>query len=183
MDPLEFPQARAMVIETVRLARHLPPVEEVALDDAAGRVLAVDVAADRDSPALDRSARDGYAVRAADLPGELEVIGEVRAGERFAGTVGPGQAVEIMTGAPVPAGADAVIMVEDAHAGNGRVRIEHGAQPAQAINPLGSEATAGETVLRAGTRLDYTGIAALAAFGHSRVAVYRRPTAAIVATG
>ncbi len=172
-----------MVIETVRLARHLPPVEEVALDDAAGRVLAVDVAADRDSPALDRSARDGYAVRAADLPGELEVIGEVRAGERFAGTVGPGQAVEIMTGAPVPAGADAVIMVEDAHAGNGRVRIEHGAQPAQAINPLGSEATAGETVLRAGTRLDYTGIAALAAFGHSRVAVYRRPTAAIVATG
>ena len=158
-------------------------MEDVALDAAAARVLAVDVAADRDSPALDRSARDGYAVRAADLPGELAVIGEVRAGERFVGAVGPGQAVEIMTGAPVPAGADAVVMVEDTHAGNGRVRIDRGVQPAQAINRRGSEAAAGEIVLRAGTRLDYTGIAALAAFGHSRVAVYRRPTVAIVATG
>ena len=183
MVPLEFHQARAKVIDTVRLAREIPPVEEVALDAAAGRVLAVDVAADRDSPALDRSARDGYAVRAADLPGELAVIGEVRAGERFVGAVGPGQAVEIMTGAPVPAGADAVVMVEDTHAGNGRVRIDRGVQPAQAINRRGSEAAAGEIVLRAGTRLDYTGIAALAAFGHSRVAVYRRPTVAIVATG
>jgi molybdopterin molybdotransferase len=181
--PLDFHQARAKVIDVVRGARMVPAVEEVALDAAAGRVLAVDVAADRDSPALDRSARDGYAVRAADLPGELEVIGEVRAGERFAGAVGPGQAVEIMTGAPVPAGADAVIMVEDTHSGNGRVRIDRAAQPAQAINPRGSEAAAGEMVLRAGTRLDYTGIAALAAFGHSRVAVYRRPTVAIVATG
>jgi molybdopterin molybdotransferase len=181
--PLDFHQARAKVIDAVRLAREIPPMEDVALDAAAARVLAVDVAADRDSPALDRSARDGYAVRAADLPGELAVIGEVRAGERFVGAVGPGQAVEIMTGAPVPAGADAVVMVEDTHAGNGRVRIDRGVQPAQAINRRGSEAAAGEIVLRAGTRLDYTGIAALAAFGHSRVAVYRRPTVAIVATG
>ena len=172
-----------MVIDVVRRARGAPPVEEVALDAAAGRVLAVDVAADRDSPALDRSARDGFAVRAADLPGDLEVIGEVRAGQRFAGAVGPGQAVEIMTGAPVPEGADAVVMVEDTHPGNGRVRIDRGAQPAQAINPRGSEATAGEIVLRAGTRLDYTGVAALAAFGHWRVPVYRRPTVAIIATG
>ncbi len=167
----------------VRQARRVPPVEDVVLDAAAGRVLAVDVAADRDSPAFDRSARDGYAVRAADLPGEMEVIGEVRAGERFAGAVGPGQAVEIMTGAPVPAGADAVVMVEDTRRGNGRVRIDRGAQPAQAINPRGSETAAGEIVLRAGTRLDYTGIAALAAFGRSRVPVYRVPTVAIIATG
>ncbi|MGA2273105.1 MAG: gephyrin-like molybdotransferase Glp [Bryobacteraceae bacterium] len=183
MVPLGFPEARAKVIDAVRAARTVPPVEDVALDAAAGRVLAVHVAADRDSPALDRSARDGYAVRAADLPGELEVIGEVRAGERFAGAVGPGQAVEIMTGAPVPAGADAVVMLEDTHAGSGRVRIDRSAQPAQSINRRGSEAGAGEIVLRAGTRLDYTGIAALAAFGHSRVAVYRRPTVAIIATG
>ena len=183
MVPLGFHEARAKVIDTVRLALSVPPVEEVALGAAAGRVLAVDVAADRDSPAFDRSARDGYAVRAADLPGELDVIGEVRAGERFAGTVGPGQAVEIMTGAPVPAGADAVVMVEDTQAANGRVRIDHGVRPAQSINPRGSEGAAGEIVLRAGTRLDYTGIGALAAFGHSRVAVYRRPSVAIVATG
>ncbi len=183
MVPLGFPEARAKVIDMVRQARRVPPVEDVVLDAAAGRVLAVDVAADRDSPAFDRSARDGYAVRAADLPGEMEVIGEVRAGERFAGAVGPGQAVEIMTGAPVPAGADAVVMVEDTRRGNGRVRIDRGAQPAQAINPRGSETAAGEIVLRAGTRLDYTGIAALAAFGRSRVPVYRVPTVAIIATG
>ncbi|MGB7759623.1 MAG: molybdopterin molybdenumtransferase MoeA, partial [Bryobacteraceae bacterium] len=85
----------------MRQARVLPSVEDVALDAAAGRVLAAEVAADRDSPAFARSARDGYAVRAADLPGELAVIGEVRAGQRFSGAVGPGQAVAIMTGAPV----------------------------------------------------------------------------------
>ncbi|MGD0045748.1 MAG: gephyrin-like molybdotransferase Glp [Bryobacteraceae bacterium] len=183
MVPLGFPEARAKVIDTVRQARELPAVEDVALHAAAGRVLAADVTADRDSPALDRSARDGYAVRAADLPGELEVIGEVRAGERFSGAVGPGQAVEIMTGAPVPAGADAVVMVENTRPASGRVRIDRGAQPGQAINPRGAEAAAGERVLRAGTRLDYTGIAALAAFGHSRVPVYCRPTVAILATG
>ncbi|MGO9230080.1 MAG: gephyrin-like molybdotransferase Glp [Bryobacteraceae bacterium] len=183
MTPLEFPQARAKVIELVRLGRSLPPSEDVALAAAAGRVLAVDVAADRDSPAVDRSMRDGYAVRAADLPGELAVIGEVRAGERFAGVVGPGQAVEIMTGAPVPAGADAVIMLEDTRAGDGHVHIDGTAQPAQAINRRGAEAAAGEIVLGAGTRLDYSGIAALAAFGYSHVPVYRRPTVAIVSTG
>jgi len=181
--PLDFLEARAKVIDMVRQARRVPPVEEVALDAAAGRVLAADVAADRDSPALDRSMRDGYAVRAADLPGDLEVIGEVRAGQRFSGAVGPGQAVEIMTGAPVPAGADAVVMVEDTRAANGRVHIDRSAEPAQAINRRGVEAAAGEIVLRAGTRLDYTGIAALAAFGHSRVLVYRLPSVAIVATG
>ncbi len=88
------------MIDLVSRACGGPGVEDVALDYAAGRVLAVDVAADRDSPALDRSVRDGYAVRAADLPGELAVIGEVRAGEWFAGVVGPGQAVGIMTGGP-----------------------------------------------------------------------------------
>jgi len=181
--PLEFPQARAKVVEAVRQGRGLPAVEHVALDAAAGRVLAADVGADRDSPALDRSVRDGYAVRAADLPGELDVIGVVRAGERFAGLVAPGQAVEIMTGAPVPAGADTVVMVEHTHAAPGRVRIDSAAQPGLAITPRGAEAAAGEIVLRAGARLDYTGVAALAAFGHPRVPVYRRPNVAIIATG
>jgi len=172
-----------MVIDTVGRERCVPGVEDVALGDAAGRVLAVAVAADRDAPAFDRSTRDGYAVRAADVPGSLEVIGEVRAGEQFAGAVGPGQAVEIMTGAPVPEGADAVIMVEETRAANGRVQIERSAEPGQAVAPRGSEAGVGERVLRAGTRLDYSGIAALAAFGHARIAVYRRPTVAIISTG
>ncbi|MGA3096055.1 MAG: gephyrin-like molybdotransferase Glp [Bryobacteraceae bacterium] len=183
MAPLTFQQAREAVVTRVREARPGPAVEEVRLEDAAGRVLALDVTADRDAPALARSVRDGYAVRAADVPGELRVIGEVRAGERFAGEVGPGQAVEIMTGAPLPAGADAVVMVEHATRQDGRVRIERGAAPRQFINERGCEAVAGAVALRAGVRLDYSGVAALAAFGRERAAVFARPVAAILATG
>src|ERR1017187_8317758 len=121
MAPLTFAEARGRVLAEVRGARKTPAIEEAGLDRAAGRVLAEALAADRDSPAVARSVRDGYAVRAADLPGELLVIGEVRAGERFTGTVGARQAVEIMTGAPIPAGADAVVMVEHTRCLDGRV--------------------------------------------------------------
>jgi molybdopterin molybdotransferase len=141
------------------------------------------VAADRHVPALSRSVRDGFAVRAADVPGTLRVIGEVRAGEHFSGAIGGGEAVEIMTGAPVPAGADAIVMVEHTRRDNGLVVIDRSAEPAQFINPRGCEAAAGETVLRAGKRLDYTDIAMLAAFGRPFVKVYRRPSVAILPTG
>lgn len=183
MNPLTFPEAREAVIRAVRDARRVPAAEDVTLADASGRVLAEDIAADRDSPALSRSVRDGYAVRAIDLPGELEIIGEVRAGQRFSGELGPRQAIEIMTGAPVPSGADAVVMVEHTTRQDGRVRIDRSADPHQNINPQGCEARAHEVVLHAGTRLDYSGIAMLAAFGRSRVKVFRKPVAAIVATG
>lgn len=169
-----------MVLNTVRGA---PPVEEAALDAAAGRVLAEDVAADRDAPALARSVRDGFAVRAIDLPGTLDVIGEVRAGDRFTGEVGARQAVEIMTGAPLPAGADAVVMVEHTRRNGNHVVIDRAAEPHQFINPRGCEAKAGEHVLHAGTRLDYSAVALLAAVGRTRVKVYRKPTAGIIATG
>ena len=183
MPPLSFPEARQCVLSKVRGARHLPAREPVELGEAAGRVLAEDIAADRDTPAVARSVRDGYAVRAGDLPGELEVIGEVRAGESFRGAVGRGQAVEIMTGAPVPAGADAVVMVEHTERINGRVRIGRAAEPNQFINPRASEAAAKEVVLHSGKRLDYTDVAMLAAFGRSSVAVYRKPDVALIATG
>src|ERR1700736_4297632 len=98
--------------------------ETVALAEAAGRVLAEEIAADRDYPPFARSARDGFAVRAADLPGELRVIGEVRAGEMFTGAVAAGEAVEIMTGAPMPEGADAVVMVEHTERRGDRVSIQ-----------------------------------------------------------
>ena len=175
-----------MVLETVRAARRLPETEEAALDQALGRVLGEGIAADRDSPALARSVRDGFAVRAIDLPGLLQVIGEVRAGQRFAGEVGRGQAVEIMTGAPIPAGADAVVMVEHTSrepGHEGMVCIDRSAEPHQFINPQGCEARARETVLHPGKRLDYSDIAILAAFGRPRVKVYRRPEVAIIATG
>lgn len=183
MPPLTFTEARETVLAKVRAARKIPAAEEIALEDAAGRVLAENVAADRDSPAVARSVRDGYAVRAMDLPGQLQVIGEVRAGERFAGTVGPGQAVEIMTGAPIPAGADAVVMVEHTHREDGRVRTDRSAAPQQFINPRGCEAAAHETVLHAGKRLDYSDVAMLAAFGRSKVQAYGKPVVAIIATG
>ena len=180
---MTFAEARETVLAEVRAQRALPAVEEVGLDEADGRVLAEDIAADRDCPPLARSMRDGYAVRALDLPGELEIIGEVRAGECFPGELRPGQAVEIMTGAPLPAGADAVVMVEHTSRLNGRVAIGRAAEPRQNINPRGSEAAAREVVLYSGSRLDYTGVAMLATFGRGRVRVFRRPQVALIATG
>jgi molybdopterin molybdotransferase len=179
---LTFLEARETVIRAVRAAR-TPTVEETDLLGAMGRVLAETVTMDRDSPAVSRSARDGYAVRSADLPGELEVIGEVRAGQQFTGVAGAGQAVEIMTGAPVPDGTDAVVMVEHTVRKGGRVSIGEAAQLGQNINPQACEAVAGEPVLQAGQRLDFTDIALLAAIGHGRVQVYRKPVVAIVPTG
>jgi molybdopterin molybdotransferase len=155
----------------------------VALEAAAGRVLAEPIAADRDYPALDRSVRDGYAVRAIDLPGELEVIGEVRAGEIFNGEVGAHQAVEIMTGAPVPRGANTVVMLEYVRREGPRVIAGQSAVAGQFINPRACEARAGEILLHPGKRLDFTDIALLAAAGRERVPVSAAPRVAIVATG
>lgn len=183
MATLTFTEARETVLATVGGARPLPAIEEIPLDAVAGRVLAEDVPADRDAPALARSVRDGYAVRAEDLPGELQIVGEVRAGERYHGVVERGQAVEIMTGAPIPAGADAVVMIEHTSREDGRVRIASPAEPQQFINPRGCEAAAREIVLRAGKRLDYADVAMLAAFGRPLVQVYRKPVAGIIATG
>jgi molybdopterin molybdotransferase len=183
VPPKTFSEAREAILTEIGSTRAMPSMEEAQLAQAAGRVLAEDIAADRDTPALSRSMRDGYAVRALDLPGELEVIGEVRAGERFSGEVGRGQAVEIMTGAPVPAGADAVVMVEHTHRGNSTVAIGRAAERHQNINQRGSEAAAKEVVLRAGKCLDYTDIAMLATFGHTHARVYRKPMVALIATG
>ena len=183
MPALTFVDARETVLRTVRQGRTYPAVEEVPLAAASGRVLAADAAADRDSPAVARSVRDGYAVRAADLPGKLEMIGEVRAGERFAGVLAAGQAVEIMTGAPIPSGADAVVMIEHTRREGSRVVIDRAADAWQFINPRGCEAAEHEVLLHAGKRLDYTDIALLAAVGRSRIGVYRRPVVAIVPTG
>ncbi len=180
---MSFAEARECVLRTVREARSGPETESVELGAAAGRVLAEDIRADRDVPAAARSVRDGFAVRAIDLPGELEIAGEVRAGGRFTGVVGPGQAVEIMTGAPLPEGADAVVMVEHATRRGGRVRIDGAAEPHQFINRRGCEAAAGEAVLHAGKRLDYSDVGLLAAFGRGSVRVYGRIAVGILPTG
>src|ERR1700730_4073290 len=129
MMALSFEQARACVLREVAAARSLPETHQVAALEAAGRVLAEQITADRDYPPFPRSARDGFAVRAGDLPGELRIIGEVRAGYMCARSVAAGEAVEIMTGAPVPDGADAVVMVEHTDRIGDCVRIDRSAEP------------------------------------------------------
>lgn len=179
---LPFAAARACVLEKVTAARVPPATEEVDLDDAAGRVLAEEVTADRDYPAAARSIRDGYAVRSADLPGRLRVIGEVRAGEAFPGEVGPGEALEIMTGAPLPRGADAVVMVEEVTRDGDTIRAP-AASVGRHISPQSCEARRGEAVLEPGGRLGFAELAMLARVGKARVEVYRRTRVAILATG
>ncbi len=180
---LTFEQARACVIEQLRKRRKNFSVERIATLDAAGRVLAEPISADRDYPELPRSARDGFAVRAEDLPGELAVIGEVRAGEIFHGAIGPGQAVEIMTGAPLPDGADAVVMVEHTERDGDRVRIARTHASGDNFNPKGAGARAGQKVLEPGTRLGFAEIALLATVGKERITAYSKPTVAILPTG
>jgi molybdopterin molybdotransferase len=179
---VEFSEARRIILEAVRSAK-LEEAEEVPLEEAAGRVLAEDIAADRDYPTRPRAIRDGYAVRSADLPGSFEIIGEVRAGEDFRGAIGPRQAVEIMTGAPVPEGADQVVMLEYTSREGSRMTTEKSPAPGEFVNPRGAEARQGEQVLERGRRLDYSGIALLAMVGRTSVRVWRRPTVAIIPTG
>jgi molybdopterin molybdotransferase len=177
---LTFDEARECVLREVGVSMG---TETVALAEAAGRVLAEEITADRDYPPFPRSARDGFAVRASDLPGELLVIGEVRAGDAFIGRVAAGEAVEIMTGAGLPDGADTVVMVEHTVRLGDRVRIERTSVAGDNFNPRGVEAHGGDVVLSAGVRIGYTEVALLATVGHTQVLVYRRPRVAIVSTG
>src|SRR5579863_9067770 len=181
--PLTFEQARQCVLENLRAAQPQPTVELVSLSEAAGRVLAEPIASDRDYPMTARSVRDGFAVRAADLPGDLLVIGEVRAGESFAGEVQAGQAVEIMTGAPVPRGADAVVMVEHCTIEGDRVQVPRTLAHGENISPQASQARENEVLLEPGHRLGFAEIALLATVGRNRISVYARPQVAILATG
>lgn len=183
MAILEFSVARNLVIEKVLASRSLPETEQISISESSGRVLAEAAKADRDYPPLDRSVRDGFALFSASLPGTLKVVGEVQAGRVFTGEVGPGEAVEIMTGAPIPAGADQVVMVEHAELDAGEIRTARPPVPGEFINKRGCEVTAGAEVLRAGTRLNYSSIAMLATIGKSIVQVFKRPRVAILATG
>ncbi len=180
---LTFEQARAEVLERVSAAAPRPSVETVPLGEAAGRVLAETVFADRDYPPEPRSMRDGYALRAAGTPGEFEILGEVRAGEPCRFTVGPGQAVEIMTGASVPQGADAVVMLEHVHAEGRRLRVPQAVEAGANISPRGSSLAAGAPALEKGARLTPASAALLASVGASRLSVFARPRVAILPTG
>jgi len=180
---LTFEEARRTVIEVVRSLGGRAAVESVELAAGHGRVLAEDVRADRDYPALRRSLRDGFAIRSANVPGVLRIRGEVRAGDEEQSPLKDGEALEIMTGAPVPGGADAVVMVEHVTRESGGVKIERPAEPGQFINERGAEAQSGSVLIPEGTRLDASHIATLAMTGHTAVRVSARLAVAILATG
>lgn len=183
---LSFEQAVSTVREKLTAAGPNPATETLPLDKVRGRVLAQDVAADRDYPPFHRATRDGYAVQSADLgaiPAPLESVGEVRAGDYFAARLGPGQCVQIMTGAPLPAGADAVVMIEHVRVTGRQVEVHRAVESSENVVRQGSEAAAGSPVLRRGRRLGAGEIGLLASVGQARVKVFLRPRVAILPTG
>ncbi len=182
-NALSWEDARCVVIESFQHSALRPQTEIVPLTQARGRIVAADITADRDYPALDRSLRDGFAVRASDVPGSLTVLGELRAGETEGYGISVGQAIEIMTGAPVPEGADAIVMVEHVERDNEMVRVPVAAKSGQFINLRAAEAKKGSVLVGAGTRLDSSHVGTLAMTGHSGVSVFRKPSVAILATG
>jgi molybdopterin molybdotransferase len=186
---LEFGEALTEVLRHAAEVARASLQERVALMEAAGRVLAAPVQAERDQPPFARSTRDGWAVRSADVAAglPLRIIGGVRAGEEWRGTeLGKGGAIEIMTGAPVPAGADAVLMVEHAAVGEDwLLRVTEGREldAGENVVPRGAEARAGAEVIPTGRRIGAAEIAMAASCGCAQVAVWARPKVAIVATG
>ena len=160
-------------------------IENVPLIEAAGRWAAEDVIARRTQPAADLSMMDGYAIRFADLPGPWEVIGESRAGVGFGGSARKGEAVRIFTGAPVPEGADAILIQEEASRDGDVLRLsgEGPLGPGSSIRLRGSDFVAGSTLVARGDRLTPGRIAAAAVGGHGELAVRRKPRVLLLSTG
>ena len=184
---LPFEEALKVVDENI------PPItrtEIIDIDDASGRVLVEDVTASLFSPPFNRAAMDGYAVRAEDTlgasqdtPSILEMVGEIHAGDTPDAVVGAGQCIQIATGAMMPEGADAVVMVENTGSSNGRIEIYKEAAPFTDVSEKGSDIKAGEVVLNAGTYLDAGKIGVLASQGIKQVKVYEKPRVAIMPSG
>jgi molybdopterin molybdotransferase len=179
---LSVEQAQEHILTTVDVLE----AESVSLLDAAERVLAEAVTADRDIPPVTNAAMDGYAVRGDDLMGEpvrLRVVGEVAAGHEAGVSVGSGEAVRIMTGAPVPAGADTVVRFEETRSEGDEVVLLDPPSPGKNVRQAGEDVREGQVVLRPGKVLRPQEVGMLAAVGHLRVSVIRRPRVAILGTG
>jgi molybdopterin molybdotransferase len=166
------------------------PAEPSDLHEAAGRVLAADVVADVAVPAFDRAAMDGFALRGAETfgagpynPLEFAIVGDSFPGRPFPGVVQPGQAVRIMTGAPLPQGADAVLQAEAAEEADGRLRVADAVPPERHVGRRGEDIESGATVLHAGRVLRPQDVGVLASIGAAPVSVVRRPVVAILVTG
>ncbi|MGA0603725.1 gephyrin-like molybdotransferase Glp [Caulobacter sp. KR2-114] len=174
--PVEDARAR-MLAAAARM-----PGEDVALEDALGRTLAEPVVAGRSQPPFAASAMDGWAVRAADCPGTLEIVGESAAGHAWTGTLAAGQAVRIFTGAAVPDGADWIVIQEDARRDGAHVTVPAAAGSSY-IRPEGGDFAAGTGLLPAGVRLDPWRLTLAASAGRARLTVARRPRVVVLSTG
>ncbi len=186
-DPNSLPVPRALQFITEKI-EPVAGFERLFLHQALDRVLDEDVRSPRDVPPFANSAMDGYALRGADLPhagtAEFTVVGKAFAGHPFTGTVGVGEAVHIMTGAPVPEGADTVIMQERVEAlPGGRIRIQAGHRAGENVRQAGEDIAAGSVVLARGRRLQPADLGLLASLGIAEVRCRRRPRVAIFSTG
>ena len=184
---LSSPSALREAIDAIRMD---PGIETVPVDRSAGRVLSERVDARIDVPGFDRAAMDGYAVRAADTDGastdspiNCDIAGHIRAGERPDVEIDSGEAAEITTGAVVPAGADAVVIVERTEERGGEVSIRDSVAPGENVSFAGADIAAGSRALGPGTPLSPREVGLLAALGHDEVEVRARPTVGIVPTG
>lgn len=183
-DPAELAPLADYRRSVLARVEPLEPIE-LRLLEAHGSVLAEDIVALGPVPGFDNSAMDGYAVQAGDAEAgaALQVVGEVAAGTGDLPRVGPGQAVRIMTGAPLPPGADAVVPVEDTEERDGRVHLHAGATRSAHIRPAGEDVAGGDQILATGRRLGSADVGMLAAVGRSLVRVHPRPRVAVISTG
>ena len=186
-DTISLADAQAIIDGAIR---PLERTERVALLDAHGRVLAEDIISTSDVPPFSRAAMDGYAVRAEDTvgasrgePRRLHCIEQLFTGEVTTSALAPGQCIEIATGAPMPPGADAVVMVEETDANDRDIRVFTPVHPRQNVGRQGSDIQAGQTVLRSGETITPSRLGAIAALGIADVMVYARPRVAILSTG
>lgn len=164
-----------------------PSIISLPLQQSLHHILAEELYADQDLPPFPKSAVDGYAILATNpnppLPFSLKVVGLSKAGSRWHGTLQPGQACQIMTGAPVPEGTERIVMVENTLRENDQVQIQVWGQPRQHIQPRAKEIRQGELILSSGTYIRSVEIGALATFGKANVAVFRKPSVGVIATG
>ena len=186
MSMIQVQEARDQILSKIKVKG----VEKVSLGQALGRVLAEDVISGVNNPPLDNSAMDGYALIAEDIaaatpesPVKLEVVEEIAAGYSAKGTLKPGQAMRIMTGAPIPAGANAVLMQEDTDKDGNFIHANDRADVEENIRKAGEDVQKGETVIKKGVTLSPAHIGMMAVVGRSQVAVGQRPTVAILSTG
>jgi molybdopterin molybdotransferase len=182
---LTFEEARGKIIEQLGERKGPRATTVACVWDALGLVLAQEVKTDREYPPFDRSTRDGYAVRAKEVAAgaQLKCVGEIKAGDTVLDSLATGTCLQIMTGAAVPIGADAVVMIEHTQREGDVARFERAGQAGQNIVPRGSEAAAGQTLLRPGMRLGYAELALAAQVGAVELQCAKKPRVAILSTG